>query len=72
MAAMTGWSLSVVRPFFEMLASLDKQLPLVEQTKRLELCVKIEAFEGDKAIAVLRKMKDRVLIPFPSPRPVTA
>ena len=65
LAAMTGWSLSVVRPFFEMLASLDKQLPLVEQTKRLELCVKIEAFDGDKAIAVLRKMNDRVLLPFP-------
>jgi hypothetical protein len=64
LAAMTGWSLSVVRPFFEMLASLDKQLPLVEQTKRLELCVKIEAFDGDPAMAVLKKMSDRTLIPF--------
>ena len=63
--AMVGWSLTIVKPFFEMLSSLEKQLPLVEQTKRLELYIKIDGFEGDKAVAVLRKMQNHILIPFP-------
>jgi len=65
LAAMNGWSLCVVKPFFEMLASLEKQLPLVEQTKRLELYIKIDGFEGDKAIAVLKKLPNKIWIPFP-------
>jgi len=65
LAAMNGWSLIILKPFFEMLASLEKQLAVVEQTKRLDLYVKIDAFDGDQAIKVLREMPSRVWIPFP-------
>ena len=65
LAAMNGWTLSILKPFFEMLASLEKQLAVVEQTKRLDLYVKIDGFDGDKAVKVLREMSNRVWSPFP-------
>ena len=64
LAAMNGWTLSILKPFFEMLASLEKQLAVVEQTKRLDLYVKIDAFDGDKAVKVLREMPNRLWTPF--------
>ena len=65
LAAMNGWTLCILKPFFEMLASLEKQLAVVEQTKRLDLYVKIDGFDGDKAVKVLEKMPNRVWSPFP-------
>ena len=47
-----------------MLASLEKQLAVVEQTKRLDLYVKIDGFDGDKAVKVLREMPNRLWTPF--------
>jgi hypothetical protein len=65
LAAMTGWSLCVVRPFFEMLPKLEQQLAVVDQANRLELMVKLETFDGSKAIEVLKKMPVRVWSPYP-------
>jgi len=65
LSAMNGWTLCILKPFFEMLASLEKQLAVVEQTKRLDLFVKIDDFHGDQAVKVLQKMSNRVWSPFP-------
>ena len=65
LAAMTGWSLCVVRPFYEMLPKLEQQLAVVDQTNRLELMVKLEIFDGSRAIEVLKKTPVRTWNPFP-------
>ena len=65
LAAMNGWTLCVVKPFFEMLASLEKQLAVVAETKRLNVLVKLDEFDGERAVKVLREMRERVWVPFP-------
>lgn len=65
LAAMTGWSLCVIRPFFEMLPKLEQQLAVVDQTNRLELMVKLGTFDGSRAIEVLKKTPVRTWNPFP-------
>ena len=65
LAAMAGWSLCVVRPFFEMLPGLEQQLAVVDQTHRLELMVKLEPFDGSRAMEALRRSPVLIWNPFP-------
>ncbi|NBP40690.1 MAG: DUF4236 domain-containing protein, partial [Betaproteobacteria bacterium] len=63
--AMTGWTLPIIKPFFEKLTSLVQQLERIDETKSFDFTIKLDEFHGEAAIAALKRIPSRVWVPYP-------